>query len=244
MKRSIIFLGILLYTIGIAAQSKTDLEKLSLTPKTTKSFPINYKILLPRLEYELWDEDFDKFYNYLNPALKKTQQTMSYTQDGVNTMVNPNSIIPHSQLDTSTLIKNPGDLNGVWRVITFRKIRFIDSVDIKTKQYYRNDTSLLADNSADDAFMVFNNGNFELYVKEAGKNKFKRKGASNFSIESNRYLMLYKFFKAGSGVSQIGIDEEGQLIINYPAVIEHVKKNEYISYYAIAEQYILEKVKP
>ena len=41
----------------------------------------------------------------------------------------------------------------------------------------------------------------------------------------------------------IVIDEKGYLILNYPKVIEHVKKSEYFSYYAIIEQYIFEKVK-
>jgi hypothetical protein len=234
------FLGVLLCITNVFSQTKTDIEKLSLTPKTIRSFPINYKILLPRLEYKLWDEDFDTFYQYLTPALKKTQATMSYTTEGVNTMVVPNSILPHSQLDTSTIIKDPGVLNGVWRVITYRKIRFIDSVDIQTKQYYRSDT-LLADNSAHDAFIIFKNNDFQILAKEAGTKEFKKKAASNYAIESRRYLMLYKLFKAGSGVSQIGIDEEGHLIINYPSVIEHVRQNEYISYYAIIEQYILER---
>ncbi len=242
MKKSILFLGILFTTATSFSQSQDDFEKFSSVPKTIKTFPVNYKILLPRLEHKSWDQDFDRFYDYLNPALMKTQQTLRFTNAGVNTMINYNSILPHAQLDTSTIIKNLDVLNGVWRVISFRKIRFIDSVDIKKKQYYRNDT-LLADNSADEAFVVFNDNNFQLLVKEEGKKKFKKKGSSNYAVENRRYLMLYKLFRAGSGVSQIGIDEEGHLILNYPAVIEHVKQNEYISYYAIIEQYILEKIK-
>jgi hypothetical protein len=39
------------------------------------------------------------------------------------------------------------------------------------------------------------------------------------------------------------IDENGYLILNYPEVIENVKKGEYFSYYAIIEQYIFERAK-
>ena len=54
---------------------------------------------------------------------------------------------------------------------------------------------------------------------------------------------MYKLAKASAGVSQIGIDEKGYLILNYPKLIESVKKGEYFSYYAVIEQYIFEKVK-
>jgi len=67
--------------------------------------------------------------------------------------------------------------------------------------------------------------------------------SSKYKIENRRFIMLYKFAKSGAGVSQFGIDENGYLILNYPKVIENVKKGEYYSYYAIIGQYIFEKVK-
>jgi hypothetical protein len=158
-------------------------------------------------------------------------------------MINPNSIIPHAQLDTNTIIKNKELLFGTWRMLKYRSIRFNDSVNIKDKKYYRITDTLLNDKSDDEAFAVFTDNQFQLFVRELGKDKFKKIGSTKYSIENNRYLMLYKLFKAGSGVSQIGIDENGYLILNYPKVIENVKKDEYISYYAIIEQYIFEKSK-
>jgi hypothetical protein len=225
------------------SQNKGEFEQLASTPKALKVFPLDYKILLPRLEFSLWDNDFDKFYSYLTPTLKKTQATMSFSSNGVNTMINPNSIIPHAQLDTNTIIKNKELLFGTWRMLKYRSIRFNDSVNIKDKKYYRITDTLLNDKSDDEAFAVFTDNQFQLFVRELGKDKFKKIGSTKYSIENNRYLMLYKLFKAGSGVSQIGIDENGYLILNYPKVIENVKKDEYISYYAIIEQYIFEKSK-
>jgi hypothetical protein len=102
---------------------------------------------------------------------------------------------------------------------------------------------LLDDKSNDEAFAVFTDNQFKLYVREAGKTGFKKEIATKYKVESNRFLMLYKFFKSGAGISQMGMDENGYLILNYPKVIENVKKGEYFSYYAIIEQFIFEKVK-
>jgi hypothetical protein len=245
IKTRIILIIIVLLAVSINSfsQSKDELEQLAATPKTSKTFPLTYKISLPRLEFRLWDNDFDVFYSFLTPTLKKTQATISFSSNGVNTMINPNSILPHAQLDTNTIIKNTADLMGTWRMVTYRSIRFNDSVDIPAKKYYRMPDTLLDDKSSDEVFAMFSDDQFQLHVKEVGKKSFKKVGSSKYTIESKRYLMLYKLFKAGSGVSQMGMDENGYLILNYPKVIENVKKGEYISYYAIIEQYIFEKIR-
>jgi hypothetical protein len=67
--------------------------------------------------------------------------------------------------------------------------------------------------------------------------------SAKYKIENSRFILMYKLAKASGGVSQIGIDEKGYLILNYPKVIENVKKDEYFSYYAIIEQYIFERAK-
>lgn len=56
-------------------------------------------------------------------------------------------------------------------------------------------------------------------------------------------MLMHNLVKANGGVSKVGIDEKGYLILNYPGMIENVKKDDYFSYYAIIEQYIFEKVK-
>jgi restriction endonuclease S subunit len=243
MKTSFCIMLFLAMAINSYSQSKEDCEQIASTPKIHKAFPLNYKILLPRLEFIKWDDDFDKFYSYLTPALRKTQATMSYNSGGVHTMLNPNSIIPHAQLDTAITIKSKEQLAGAWRMITFRSIRFNDSVDIKEKNYYRFADTLLTDRSNDEAIAFFDDNKFQLFAKEAGKREFKKVASAKYTLENKRYLMLYKLSKAGSGVSQVGIDEDGYLILNYPRVIEQQKKGEYISYYAVIDQYIYVKVK-
>ena len=236
----ITFIGI--FSADMHSQEK-EFEQLALTPKTSIKFPLDHKILRPRLEYPSWDKDYDKYYSFSTPTLKKTQAAISYTDKGVVTSIIPNAIMLHAQLDTNTIFSNESDLAGTWRMLSFRSIRFNDSVFIPTKTYYRLADTLLHDKSNDEAFAVFTDDQFKLFVKEVGKPGFKKEVASKYKIENKRFLMLYKFIKAGAGVSQFGIDEKGYLILNYPKVIEHVKKGEYFSYYAIIDQYIFEKVK-
>lgn len=232
---------ILNFPINIYSQQK-EFEQLALNQKKALNIPIDYKIARPRLEFPLWDKDYDVFYSYLTPALKKTQAALSYTDNGVVISVIPNSIMPHAQLDTATVAASP-DLTGTWRMLVFRSIRFNDSVYIPTKTYYRLADTLLDDKSKDEAFAVFNGNNFKLYAREVGEKSFKKEISSKYSLESRRYLMLYKLFRSGAGVSQFGIDENGYLILNYPKVIENVKKGIYFSYYTMIDQYIFEKVK-
>jgi hypothetical protein len=233
---------IITFSTGIYSQEK-EFEQLALTQKTSISFPLDYKVLRPRLEYPLWDKDYDKYYSHLTPTLRKTQAALSYNNNGVVTSFTPNSIMPHAQLDTNTIISNTTNLMGTWRMLAFRSIRFNDSVYIPTKTYYRLTDTLLDDKSNDEAFAVFTDNQFKLFVREVGKTSFKKEISSKYKIENKRFLMLYKIFKSGAGISQFGLDEKGYLILNYPKVIENVKKGEYFSYYAIIEQYIFEKVR-
>jgi hypothetical protein len=229
-------------SINLFAQDN-DFDQLSKSPKNAIDFPLDYKIARPRLEFPNWDRDFDVYYATLTPALHKTQASMSYTENGVVTTLTPNSIIPHAQLDTTTIVNDPDKITGTWRMIKFRSIRYNDSVYIPTKTYYRLADTLLDDKSNDEAFAVISDNNFKLHVKESGKSAFKKMMSAKYKIENKRFMIMYKIAKSSGGVSQIGIDEKGYMILNYPKVVENVKKGEYFSYYAVVEQYIFEKVK-
>ena len=219
-----------------------EFEQFTKLPKdTTINFSFDYKISRPRLEYPNWDRDFDVYYNFHTPAIRKTQASLSYSDKAVITTVTPNSIIPHAQLDTATMVDDSKKFIGTWRMLKFRSLRFNDSVYIPTKTYYRLPDVLLEDKSNDEAFVVISDSHFKLYVKEMGKPNFKKMLSAKYKIENSRYILMYKLAKAGGGVSQIGVDENGYLILNYPKVIENVKKGEYYSYYAIIEQYIFER---
>ena len=229
-------------TFSLSAQD-IDFENLSKTPKDTSQIPLDYKILSPRLEFPQWDNDYDKQYKYLTTTIRKTQMSMSYMDKDVKTTITANSIMPHAQLDTTTILKDSKDIIGTWRMKKFRTIRFNDSMDIPTKKYYRLPAVLLDDKSKDEAFAVVSDKHFKLYAKKIGKSEFKKMPSGKYTIENNRFILMYKLAKTAGGVSQIGIDDKGYLIINYPRVIENVKQGQYFSYYAIIDQYIYEKVK-
>src|SRR5687768_14732113 len=123
---------ILTFSAGSYSQEE-QFEQIALTQKATISFPVDYKILKPRPEFPLWDQDYNIFYSYVTPALRKTQTGLSFNKDGIVTSFIPNSVIPHAQLDTSTIISNDTLLSGTWRMLVFRTIRFNDSLYIPTR---------------------------------------------------------------------------------------------------------------
>jgi len=222
------------------AQTKSVIEQLSRSPKKIFEVPVTYKIALPGQTDSSWDRDFEAYNSYLNRTLLQTQATMSYAEKQVRTTICPNSVQPHAQLDTATMIGDKSKLEGTWRMMVHRSIRFTDSMNVHVERLFRSDT-LPVDQSSDDAFAVFTDTHFKLYVKEAGKHKFSTI-SSKYSIENRRFLMLYKLFKSGAGISQIGIDTNGYLILNYPAVITNFLPNNYITHITVIQQFIFEKV--
>ncbi len=223
-------------------QKASDFEVLAQEPKNTTEFPLDYKIALPTLELGDWDDDYNRYQKFLNKALTKTQMSMNWESDGVRTWSVANSIIPHAQLDTSTMLKSKNDIIGTWRMVSSRFIKFNDSVSVPAKRYYRKETEELHNFSEDDVFLTIDDNKYKMFAKEKGESKFKKKMQANYSVESNRFIMIYKGSKASAGVSQIGIDENGYLILNKSSVTEY-SSEDYISYYTSMQQYIFEKVK-
>lgn len=223
------------------AQKLSDIEAIAnASAKTTKAFPTDYKISLPRLDLKHWDNDFDFYIKYLTKKLGATQMSLNFKIDSVNMMTCTNSIIPHAQLDTATIIKKPTDIEGVWRMVSYRRLRFVDSV-YRPDEFYRTDT-VLGDNSTADVITIIKDNRIKVYFKDAGRSRFKKKLSAKYDLEADRYIMLYKLSKAAAEVMQIGIDENGYLILNSPSVMEHIKPEVYSTYYAIIEQTILVRV--
>lgn len=238
-------LASILATIAVDAFAQDkDFEELSKSPKDKKTdFPLDYKIIRPGLSFPTWHYDMETYNNYITHAMEKTQMSMSYNQNGVVTQSTANSVSPHAQLDTATIIDDPKRLIGTWRMIKYRVIRYNDSIRLATKTYYRLKDTLLGDKSDDEAFAVISDNTFKMYVKETGKTRFKKVASSQYKLENRKFIMLYKLVKSSAGVSQIGIDEKDRLIMNYPRVVQFLKPEEYFSYYTDIEQYIFDKVK-
>jgi antitoxin component YwqK of YwqJK toxin-antitoxin module len=171
----------------------------------------------------------------------RTQLGMSYKIDNVYYWAIVPSAKPHAQLDTTTTIIDLNKVQGVWRAISYRTLQFKDSASIIGQTIYRTN-KLVDENNEDDALLIFDNNELKLFVKEKSKPNFKKKVSTKYEIENGRYLLAYKLFKASGNVSMIGIDKDGQLIINSVAVLEEKIPGNYINYYANIEQIILEKI--
>jgi hypothetical protein len=80
-----------------------------------------------------------------------------------------------------------------------------------------------------------------LYGNETDNKKFKLGFSKNYKIINGRFLMLYGITKDNGGISQIGIDKDGQLIINSYWVQERKSENEFITYESVVTQTIYRK---
>lgn len=241
MKTFITLLCLVAHCTLAYTQTTERLKNLSRLPRQTKIFPVNYQIALPALDTSQWSEDFQQYSRFLTPAVSRTQMQISSTNDGISTKICPNAAMPHAQLDTLTVLQHESQVIGMWRLLTHRKTRFTDSFSVAEKKFYRSDT-ILVDDSQKDGFAVFTNNHLKLYSADSARGKLKTELSSKYTIENRRFLMAYKLFKGGAGVSQVGIEQNGYLIINYPSVIEHFKKDEYITFITVLEQLIYEKI--
>jgi hypothetical protein len=221
--------------------SNNEVKKISLTPKNLTDFDIAYKIILPIQEPIKWDSCYSVFTKFLTNKISKFS-SISYGHDGILTYLCTPTVLCHAQLDTTTLIKNKDTLIGTWRGITHRKICFVDSTSIVENKIYRKDT-LLLDLKNDDVFANFSDKKFTLIVKNEGEENYKKIISASYQIVSGRYLLLSKYFNTTSGISQIGIDENGNLISNYVSFVVNKSENKYLSFYTTIEQIIFERIK-
>lgn len=237
------FLFLMLGFGQVHAQKIKEIEALAQLPKPEKNFPLNYKIALPAADFDSWNQDYEQYRKFITPAMQKTQLGLAATDDGVKHWMISNSVIPHAQLDTSTMIKSQSDLYGTWRMVTQRKIRFTDSaVYGDDRKLYRSEALLDDVTHSEDNFLRIDSDRMKLHFKKKDKSRFKSLGSTRYSLENGRSLLLYGFLKSAAVVAQVGLDEDQNLILILPAVTETVKPGTYGVYNAILEQMIFVKV--
>ncbi|HLO71999.1 MAG TPA: hypothetical protein VK167_14065 [Flavipsychrobacter sp.] len=237
----VIFSLLLILSYTVSAQSKKEIESLTTTSKNTIDIPLSYMCSFPTPELREWDKGYNAYLKYLTPAVMKTQLGMSFVKDGIQYWWIYPSAKPHVQLDTVTMINSKEQMYGTWRAVKSRRILFTDSSSYVADKVFRSD-SLLAE-TQEDIFFVFNQKSLGVYAKETPEGKLKHISNTRYDIESKRYLMLYKVFKGGAGISLAGIDDKGRLIIHANHVEERKVPNNYIVYETIVDQMIFEKVK-
>lgn len=205
---------------------KEVLDKLSVDKKITVDFPADYYILLPRADFDYWDNDYNAFNKFLTQDIMKTQMWMGYNRNGVDIAICANSARTHVQLDTSSLITDKKQIIGQWRAVSNRRIMFIDSAVYSEKKIYRRHETLY-DEKDTDVFLVLTDSKLTMYGTEKGSSKYKKLPGKNYSLLNGRFLLGYGLVKAGGGISFVGLDKEGRLIFNWQTVEERKIKGTY-----------------
>lgn len=243
MKRNEIVICLLAVISFYSCSIQKDILELA-QEKSLKfqSFPEDYCSLFPSSDIHQWDQDYNKFRKFLTPKIMKTQLGLSSTaENGYKTWYCFPSASPHVQLDTATFIYDNQKLQGNWRIIANRQIQFIDSAVYADQKIYRT-TTTLNDNTQDDVIASIDEQKFKLYFKPADKPNYKTAINKNYSIESKRYLLIHGLSKTTAGVSLIGMDSSGNLIINNYGVHERQIRGIYIVYETIMNQMIFKKM--
>ena len=215
--------AIILLLLSACGVPKEILDKIEKDKKVMVDFPVDYYILLPSLEHDKWDKDYNVFNKFLTPDIMKTQMWMGYNRNGVDIATCPNSARTHVQLDTASLIVDRKLIIGEWRAISNRRIMFVDSAVYSEKKIYRKHETFFDEKEA-DVLLVLTDSKVSMYGTEKGSMKYKKLPSKNYSLESGRFLLGYGLAKAGGGVSFVGLDNEGQLILNWQTVEERKVK--------------------
>jgi len=228
----------LLTTCGLPKQT---LQLIDSRPKEMVELPIEYCNLLPTPTFEKWDKEYESFEKYLTKNILRTQAGLSFTNNGVRIWWCNPSARTHVQIDTSTMINDSKLVIGNWRIVCNRAIVYEDSASYTDKKIYRNAKTIFND-KGDDLFLSITADKFKLYLKKNGNNNFKSIGNKKYHIESKRYLMLYKYTLADAGISFVGIDKEGRLIVNQFNVLERRAPDKYAVYRATMRQFVFKRI--
>jgi hypothetical protein len=221
--------------------SKEILDKLGKDKREVVDFPADYYLLQPRLEFDKWDKDYNSYNKFLTKEILSTQMWMGFERNGVGIAFCPNSARTHVQLDTTAVVLDKGQLIGDWRAVSNRRTIFIDSAVYSGEKIYRSQKTIYDEKEA-DVFLVLTDRKVSMYGTEKGGNKYKKLPSKNYLLQSGRYLLGYGLAKAGGGVSFIGLDKEGQLILNWQTVEERKVEGTYISYQATVTQLVFRRM--
>ena len=236
-----LFIFIVIASLSSCVLPRETVERIDNDPKVMSTFPADYNNLFPTPTFEQWDKDYNTFDKFLTAEVKRTQMGLSFMNNGVHIWWCTPSARTHVQLDTATMITDPKSIIGEWRIVCNRKITYEDSASIAEKKIYR-DHEIVHDEKQDDLYLAITDSRFNLHLKKKGESTFKRITGRNYDIQSQRYLMLYRLFKAAAAVSFIGLDKDGRLILNSYYVQERKVKGTYIVYQATMTQLIFRRM--
>ncbi|MBC8082003.1 MAG: hypothetical protein H7Z21_02225 [Hymenobacter sp.] len=199
----------------------------------TLRFPATYATSLPALTpLDQWERDYSRYERFLTPDIRRTQQGLSFAKNGVQMWWVANSASPHTQLDTATRITVPDQLLGNWRTVANRVVVHTDSFSVADQKMYR---SAIVHEISGTVTLAITNQKFSLQTNELRAKRLTR----NFALIQQRYLLLYGASKAAGSVAQVGIDQEGRLLLHSCGVMERKIPGRYLTYQATVRQSIL-----
>jgi hypothetical protein len=166
-----ILTGLLMLLVSAAhAQTVREVATLITTPRKVVSFPVDYYVLQAA---EGEQEAFDKTFRRQTPAdVIATQNEKQKERDKVRILQCEPCVLPYAQLDTLANIKFKRNMQGYWRAVAIRTLRFTDSVDNKAELFNRA-SQLIAEDTVADMLMNITEDDCRVYYKEAGKEKFR-----------------------------------------------------------------------
>ena len=206
-------------------------------------FPLQYCTALPRADFAYWDADYARYNRFLTPEIRRTQQGLQLVDKaGVHIWsIRPAAAAP-PQLDTLTRIADPARVQGRWRAISNRRILYRDSAVLAEKRFYRTMQQLpLADGQAE---MTLATGRISLLASDKPGTPLRKQFSKNYDVVSGRYLLVYGLARAGGGISQVGLDAQGRLLLHSYAVVERKLPGQYQTYETVLSQTIFERVAP
>lgn len=202
-------------------------------PADTSQFSVGYCTALPSLVLAQWERDYARYERFLTPEIKRTQQGIISTSNGVRTWWCQPSASPHAQLDTATLVRDPRQLIGEWHSVANRFITHIDSFSVADQKMYR---SASARDVPTPVALAFTDS--KLRASTSGPKP--EQTSKKYALINQRYLLTYGLMKGG-GVSLVGLDAAGRLVVHSCAVTERRVSNQYLTYETVINQLICER---
>ncbi|MES2727421.1 MAG: hypothetical protein V4643_09995 [Bacteroidota bacterium] len=240
-KRIVVLFFATVLLVASCSLPKETLQRVNTKTKETIDLPLEYANLFPPVVAKGWDDFYDTFDSYLTADIMKTQMGLSYEINNVQVWWCTPAARTHVQLDTATMIKDNSLLLGEWRAITNRTVTYYDSALIKEEKIIRS-AQLVNENKTDDVLLLIDAQKCKLFNKAQRKTDYIRVFSKNYAVENKRYLLLYGLSKDGAAVAFIGIDKDGQLILNNYYVEERKVKGQYMIYEATMHQLVFKRV--
>lgn len=210
-------------------------------PADTGQFPLRYCTVLPRPDIAHWDADYAAYARLATPEIRRTQMGLRFVnRDGVQLWtIRPAATAP-PQLDTLTRLTDPARAQGHWRSVLGRVVLYCDSVVVSEKRIYRSVQPL--GQTPAPAELTLADGRLRVTSSDKPGEPPRQQLNKKYAIVNGRYLLVYGLARSSAGISQIGLDPQGRLLLYSYAVTERKLPGHYLTYQTVVSQTIFERV--